>query len=74
MPADLAVVGEIGLSGEIRAVSQLPARMNEAAKLGFSQVLIPKTVRRGDPLPDIINSIAVRSLDEALDVVLRGER
>jgi len=72
MPADLAVVGEIGLSGEIRAVSQLPARMNEAAKLGFRRVLIPKTVRRGDPLPDTIDAIAVRSLDEALDVVLRG--
>jgi DNA repair protein RadA/Sms len=72
LPADLAVVGEIGLSGEIRAVSQLPARMNEAAKLGFRRVLIPKTVRRGDPLPDTIDAIAVRSLDEALDVVLRN--
>jgi DNA repair protein RadA/Sms len=72
LPADLAVVGEIGLSGELRAVSQLPVRLNEATKLGFRRVLIPKTVRRGaDLLPEGIETIPVRSLDEAMDVVLR---
>ena len=34
--ADLALVGEIGLSGELRSVGQLPRRLNEAAKLGFT--------------------------------------
>jgi len=72
IPADLVVVGEVGLSGELRAVSQLSARLNEAAKLGFRRALIPKTVRRGsDPLPEGIEAIHVRSLDEAMDVVLR---
>jgi DNA repair protein RadA/Sms len=72
LPADLAVVGEIGLSGELRAVSQLPARLNEAAKLGFRRALIPKTVRRsGEPLPEGIEPVAVRSLDEAMDAALR---
>jgi DNA repair protein RadA/Sms len=73
LPADMAFVGEIGLSGELRAVSQLSARLNEASKLGFKRVLIPKSLRRsnGDPLPDGIQSIPVRSLDEALDVALR---
>jgi DNA repair protein RadA/Sms len=72
LPADLAVVGEVGLSGELRAVSQLPARLNEAAKLGFRRVLIPKTARRsGEPLPGGVEAIAVRSLSEAIDVVLR---
>ena len=36
------VFGEIGLSGEVRAVSQMDARLKEAAKLGFSRVLMPK--------------------------------
>jgi DNA repair protein RadA/Sms len=72
LPADLAVVGEIGLSGELRAVSQLPARLNEAAKLGFRRALIPKTVRRsGEPLPEGIEPVAVRSLGEAMDAALR---
>ena len=35
MPADAAIIGEIGLSGEIRAVSQVNLRLNEAAKIGF---------------------------------------
>ena len=39
--ADLAVFGEIGLSGEVRAVSQTDTRLKEAAKLGFSKALIP---------------------------------
>ncbi len=71
LAADLVVVGEIGLSGELRAVSQLPARLNEAAKLGFRRALIPKSVRRGsDPLPTEIEVTAVRSLHEALEAAL----
>jgi len=41
VPADAVVFGEIGLSGEVRAVSQTEARLKEAAKLGFSSALIP---------------------------------
>ncbi len=40
---ELAVVGEIGLSGELRTVSQLDRRINEAARLGFKRCLVPKT-------------------------------
>jgi DNA repair protein RadA/Sms len=75
IPADLAAVGEVGLSGELRAVGQLPARLNEAAKLGFSRAIVPRSVRRrggGDPLPDDIEIIEVRSVREALDVALGG--
>nr|MBN1229642.1 DNA repair protein RadA [Anaerolineae bacterium] len=72
LPADLVVVGEIGLSGELRTISQLPARLNEAAKLGFRRALVPRSVRRNDEdLPGGIQTIPVRSLDEALDVALR---
>ncbi len=37
--ADLAIVGEVGLSGELRSVGQLSRRLHEAAKLGFKRVL-----------------------------------
>ncbi len=40
--SDLAIIGEIGLSGELRSVSQINRRIGEAAKLGFKQVLVPK--------------------------------
>ncbi|NDJ34935.1 MAG: DNA repair protein RadA [Chloroflexi bacterium] len=72
VPADMAVVGEIGLSGELRSVGQLAARMNEARKLGFRRVMIPKMVRRhSEPMPEGIDLIAVRSIDEAIDRALR---
>lgn len=41
VPADTVIFGEIGLSGEVRNVGQAPARLKEAAKLGFKRALIP---------------------------------
>src|SRR5690606_34241294 len=46
VPADLAIVGEVGLSGELRTVSQMAMRLNEAAKMGFKRALVPKTRRK----------------------------
>jgi len=72
LPADLVMVGEIGLSGELRAVSQLPMRLKEAAKLGFRRALVPRSARRsGEPLPEEIEALRVRSLAEAMDIALR---
>lgn len=71
VPADVTIIGEVGLSGELRAVSQLPARMREAAKLGFKRCIIPKSSRRGgDPLPSGIEAVQVRSLSEALNIAI----
>jgi DNA repair protein RadA/Sms len=68
--ADLAVVGEIGLSGELRTVSQLSRRLSEAAKLGFRRCLLPKGARRKKDTPSEIEVIGVRSVAEALEVAL----
>ena len=45
LPADLVVVGEIGLSGEVRPVGQMDARLKEAAKLGFARALVPASAK-----------------------------
>ena len=42
LPGEIVVFGEIGLSGEVRAVSQMPARLKEAGKLGFTRALTPR--------------------------------
>ena len=42
LPGEMVVFGEIGLSGEIRAVSQMAARLKEAGKLGFTRALTPR--------------------------------
>ena len=69
--ADLALVGEIGLSGELRSVGQLPRRLNEAAKLGFTRVLVPKTVaRKLEHPPEGLEILGARTLREALEMAL----
>lgn len=65
--ADTVLIGEVGLSGELRWVSQMENRLREAAKLGFKQAIIPKRVRRGEALPEGIQIHEVRSLREALE-------
>ena len=70
VPADVAVIGEVGLSGEVRGVGQLGQRLNEAAKLGFRRCILPKTARQPDHPPAGLALIAVRSLGEALDAAL----
>jgi DNA repair protein RadA/Sms len=42
LPRNMVVFGEIGLSGEVRAVSQMDARLKEAGKLGFTRALAPR--------------------------------
>ena len=68
--ADLALVGEVGLSGELRAVPQIAARVREAAQLGFARILVPRTVRHDEAWPKGIQVIAVRSLREAIERAL----
>lgn len=64
--ADLAIIGEVGLSGELRTVGQIVMRLNEAAKIGFKRVLLPKTRRKLEDVPQGIELLQVRSLAEAL--------
>jgi len=74
VPMDMVVVGEIGLSGELRAVTQVEKRLNEAAKLGFRRCLLPKSALRSlHGTPDI-EVIGLRTVEETLGVVFKGSR
>jgi DNA repair protein RadA/Sms len=66
---ELAVVGEVGLAGELRSVGQLERRLNEAAKLGFRRAIYPKGPRppRLDPS---IQARPVADLAEAIEAAL----
>ncbi|MCU0487029.1 MAG: DNA repair protein RadA [Anaerolineales bacterium] len=72
--ADTVVIGEVGLSGELRLVGQMPARLREAAKLGFQHAIVPKLLRKSEPWPQGIEVIEVRSLRQALDTALMGDK
>ncbi|MDX1601190.1 MAG: DNA repair protein RadA [Anaerolineales bacterium] len=73
LPADLAFVGEIGLSGELRSVGQLEARLHEAAELGFRRVVIPRSVRREVEWPSRLKIEEARSVREALSLAFDAE-
>jgi DNA repair protein RadA/Sms len=68
---DLVAIGEIGLSGELRAVSQLEKRLAEAAKLGFKSCLLPP-LQGGQKMPPEIEPIVTKSLSQALKLGLES--
>jgi len=70
----LAAVGEVGLSGELRAVSQLDRRVAEVARLGFKRCLVPKVGAGVSSIPKDIELIPVNTLREAIRVGLVGEK
>jgi len=71
--ADSVVLGEVGLAGEIRSISQASLRIKEAAKLGFKHCIIPRNNLKGLEYPnDSIEAVAVSSVKEALDIILKG--
>jgi DNA repair protein RadA/Sms len=72
--ADTVLIGEVGLSGELRWVGQMNARLREAAKLGFKTAIIPRRVRQGEALPQGIEIKEARSLREALALALLSDK
>lgn len=70
-PADMAIFGEIGLSGEIRAVNLMDLRVKEAAKLGFKKVLMPKSIKKKN-LPDLgIKIIEIGHLQDLVNMFMK---
>lgn len=66
LPQDIVFVGEVGLGGELRTVSQLEKRLTEAAKLGFTKAIVPKAAMRGVKIPKGIEVICAGTISEAL--------
>ena len=68
--ADLAAIGEIGLSGEIRSVAALNQRLSEIARLGFRRCVIPAHVRDEIRCDKSLQLIPVKNVGEAVAAVL----
>ena len=67
---DLAAIGEVGLSGEIRSVTVLNQRLTEIARLGFRRCVIPAHVRDEIRCPAGLQLIPVKNIAEAIGAVL----
>ncbi|MFA6948200.1 MAG: DNA repair protein RadA [Eubacteriales bacterium] len=62
IPDDLIAVGEVGLAGECRAISNAEARVSEAARLGFTKIILPARSAEKLRIPDGVTIIPVRGL------------
>ena len=68
--SDLTAIGEVGLAGEIRCVSNLNQRLSEIARLGFQRCVIPAHVRNEIRCPESLKLISVKNIGEAVAAVL----
>lgn len=68
IPQEVIAIGEVGLAGEIRSVSFLQKRINEAARLGFKTIIVPKRNMAKITVPDGTNIIGVKSIFETIDI------
>ncbi len=67
---DLVAIGEVGLTGEIRSVSNMNQRLQEVARLGFQKVIVPKFGSEKLEIPAGITVYSVKNLQEAIAVAM----
>ena len=68
---DVVIIGEVGLSGEIRGVSRIESRVAEAAKIGFKKCIIPASNRAVLTEHESLQVIPVRTISEALEHAMK---
>jgi DNA repair protein RadA/Sms len=71
LPSDMIFIGEVGLGGELRGVSQLEKRISEAAKLGFTSAIVPKQSLKGVNIPDGFAAYGIRTVSEMINMLRR---
>ncbi len=74
VPADLTAIGEIGLAGECRAVSQLETRVKEAERLGFARAVVPYRNVETRPIESSIKLIPVKSVYEVVSLLAEAKK
>ncbi|MDR2570812.1 MAG: DNA repair protein RadA [Oscillospiraceae bacterium] len=67
---DAAVFGEVGLTGELRQVSQISQRLTEIARMGFKVCILPSRSKNKLPVPDGLELIHVKNISEAIEAAL----
>ena len=67
---DTVVIGEVGLGGEVRSVSNIDKRIQEAAKLGFKKVVIPSNNYKTIKSKATIEIIPIENLPSAIKEIL----
>ena len=66
---EIAVIGEVGLAGEVRTVPQCERRISECARLGFSTLIVPRTNAGRISTPDGVRVIGVDTVAQMISVL-----
>jgi len=69
VPGDWTVMGEVGLAGEVRAISQLERRVSECQRLGFTHILCPRDSARHVKAPEGVSLHGVDTVAQAMAVL-----
>jgi DNA repair protein RadA/Sms len=69
LAGDIVAIGEVGLGGEVRAISGAEARLNEATRMGFARILGPASAFEGSDNPNF-TAIAIDNISEALTTAI----
>lgn len=72
--SDAVAMGEVGLTGEVRAVGQIEKRLIESSKMGFKKAVIPKSNLGGLKVPQGIEVFGVRHVFDALDILIKPNK
>ena len=73
VPGAMIAFGEVGLSGEVRSVAHVEARVNEAVRLGFRTILLPKRslTARSISVPEGVKLVGISQISETLSYLLK---
>jgi DNA repair protein RadA/Sms len=70
IPDDMAVIGEVGLTGEIRSDSHINQRLAEVTRLGFTSCVIPFSASEKLTIPGNLKVYKVKNIRDAISAVL----
>jgi DNA repair protein RadA/Sms len=71
--ANTVVLGEVGLAGEVRAITQMEVRIREAERMGFQRVVLPKGNLKGLLVDPTIELIGVDTISDGLAIMLNKQ-
>lgn len=74
IPDQMAAIGEVGLTGEIRSVSAIEQRLAEVRRLGFDTCIVPRLREKKLKFPDGLQLIQVKNVSEALSAAIGARR
>ena len=71
IPKDMVIIGEVGLTGEVRRINLIEKRLKEAEKLGFKTCIIPESNKKDLKDSYKLDIISIRNVNEAMQKVLK---